>query len=252
MNRIHLDPGIYLNVFPVRIPEDEIPIMTARRDLFQDLRSLRQDLAKAGRNAWVYADGDVVYGYGSDAANLKEQGFQEESLRLVEVPRLASRIIIEGLVSTLKGEGYETLPRKGRWQVYHPSQFNGVAGRRIRVHRGYDLRAFFWRERDINTDQLAFGLIVDIIWVLRDNANQSLNMRQIGMQYGYNAIIAIGQVQGEYLPGSRRLNTEVARQRFQEHILPFVQSHSEFDLPCGGRARLLPEPIRVILGGEER
>jgi len=250
MNRIHLDPGIYLNVFPLKLPEDALTIMTAPRALFQDLRPLRQRLIEAGRDTWVYADEDIVYGYGPDAASLETQGFQEASLRLVEAPRLATRVIVEGLVNALKAEGYEALPRKGRWQVYHPSQFTRVASGRVRVHRGYDLRASFWK--DTVADQLAFGLIVDIIWALRDNTNQPLNMRQIRQQYGYSATIAIGQVQGEYLPRSSRLNTEVARQRFQEHILPFVQSHSKFDLPCGGRARLLPEPIRVILGGEER
>ena len=250
MNRVHLDPGIYLNVFPVKLPEDTLPIMTAPRTLFQDLRPLRQRLDKAGTDAWVYADGNLVYGYGPDAASLEAEGFREASLRLVEAPRLATRVIVEGLVNALTAEGYEALPRKGRWQVYHPGQSTEVAGGRIRVHRGYDLRASFWR--DIVADQLAFGLIVDIIWALRDNANQPLNMRQIRQQYGYRATIAIGQVQGEYLPHSSRLNTEVARQRFQKHILPFVQNHSEFDLPCGGRARLFPEPIRVILGGEER
>lgn len=249
MDRIHLDLGIYLNVFPVKIPEDEIPIMTAPRSSFQDLYPLRQGLAKAGRNAWVYADRDIVYGYGPDAANLKGQGFQEKLLRFVEVPRLATRVIIEGLVNALREEGCEALPRKGRWQVY-PSQFTEVAGGRIRVYRGYDLRAFFWRDNANN--QPAFGLIMNIIWVLRDNANQPLSMRKIRQQYGYDATIAISQVQGEYLPGSNKLNTEVARQRLYEHILPFIQDHSEFDLPCGGRARLLPEPIRVILGGEER
>jgi hypothetical protein len=77
-------------------------------------------------------------------------------------------------------------------------------------------------------------------------------MRQIRQQYGYNATIAVGEIQGEYLPGSAKINTEVARQRLQDHILPFVQSHPEFNLPCGGKARLLPEPIRVILGGDEQ
>ena len=250
MNRIHLDPGIYLNVFPVEIPEDALTLMTAPRASFQDLRPLRHSLSEANTDAWVYADGDVVYGYGPDAASLETQGFQRSSLRLAEAPRLATRVIVEGVVNALRTEGYEPLFRKGRWQVYHPSQFTGIAGGRVRVHRGYDLRAFFWK--DIVADQLAFGLIVDIVWALRDNTNQPLNMHQIRQQYGYGSTIAIGQVQGEYLPRSSRLNTEVARQRFQEHILPFVQSHSEFALPCGGRARLLSEPIRVILGGEER
>jgi len=255
MIRIHLEPGIYLNVFPVEVPDDTLTMVVAPRSSFQDLRALRQSLLKAEKKVWVYADGDVVYGYGPDAASLERQGFQKKDLRLVEVPRLATRIVADGLVNALKREGYERLPRKGRWHLYHPDQFKETAWGKIRVYRGYDLRTIFWK--DVAIDELVFGLVIDIVWVLRDNNNQPLNMRQIRQQYGYKATIAVGEIQGEYLPGSvktnsAKINTEVARQRFREQILPFVQSHPEFDLPCGGRARLLPEPIRVILGGDEQ
>lgn len=248
MNRIHLDPGIYLNVFPVEVPEDILTMVVAPRSSFQDLHAVRQSLLDAGKKAWVYADEDVVYGYGPDATSL--EGFQKTSLRLAEVPRLATRVVVEGLVNALRGEGYETLPRNGRWQLYNPVQFKEVDGGKIRVYRGYDLRTIF--RKDVAIDQLVFGLIVDIVWILRNNNNQPINMRQIRQQYGYKATIAVGEIQGEYLPGSAKINTEVARQRFQEQILPFVHSHPEFDLPCGGKARLLPGPIRVILGGDEQ
>lgn len=250
MNRVHLDPGIYLNLFPVKIPEDPLLILIARRASFQDLHPLRKWLKETGRQAQVYADGEIIYGYGSDSESLEMGGFQKSLLRLAEAPRLATRLIAEGLVNTLRTEGYEPLFRKGRWQLYHPTQFTEVAGGKVRVHRGYDLRAFFWK--DIVTDQLAFGLIVDIFWALRDNADEPLSLYQIRRQLGSDAAIAVGQAQGEYLPRSSRHNTEVARQRFQEHVLPFVQRHSEFDLPCSGQALLLPEPIRVILGDEEQ
>jgi len=250
MNHVLLNPGVYLNIFPVKVPENAVQIMTASRASFQDLRSIREYLAEEGKSAWVYAYNETVYGYGPDAACLESRGFQKTLLRLTEVPRLATRMVIEGIVNILRREGYEILPRKGRQQAYHPERFMWVIRERVRVHRGYDLRALFWK--NIHTDQIAFGLIVDIFWALRDDKNQPLSMHQIRQQYGYNATITISQIQGEYLPGSSKLNTEVARQRFHEHILPFVQSHSEFDLPCGGRARLLLEPIRVILGEEER
>lgn len=248
MNPIQLDPGIYLNVFPVTLPDDPVSVVQADRASWPDLRNLREGIKN--RNVWVYADGKIVYGYGPDRAILKDQGFQETEVRLRETPKLAARLIVEGMVRLLRQEGYKALHRKGRWQLYHPNQFKKVAGGKVRVHRGYDLRAFFWK--DIVADQLAFGLIVDIVWALRDNANQPLNLRQVRQQYGYNAIVSIGQFQGEYLPGSNRINTEVARQRFQENILPFIRSHSEFELPCGGQARVRAEPIRAILGGEER
>jgi len=246
MSRVILDPGVYLNVFPVEVPKEPVHIMRADRSSFSNLRPLRERLREENKKAWVYADKHVVYGYGPDVSFLETEGFEEVSLQLVEAPRLTSRLIVEGLVNALRAEGYEALPRKGRWQVYRPNQFTEVAGGKIRVHRGYDLRSLFWK--DTVTDNLTFGLIVDIIWLLRDTANQPVNTRRLRQEYGYDAIIAIAQIQGECLP-NRKINTEVARQRFQEHILPFVQNHLEFALPCGGRAFLLPEPVRVILGG---
>jgi len=106
--------------------------------------------------------------------------------------------------------------------------------------------------KDAATQQLTFGVIVDIFWLLRDKRDKEgnpLNMRQIKDRYGYPAVVAIAQAQGEYLPGTVRINTEIARQRFQEHILPFVTEHKEFNLPCGVKVELVPEPVRVILGG---
>lgn len=250
MSRIYLDPGVYLNVFPVEIPKEPLTVMRAQRSSFPNLHSLRESLKREDIKAEVYADRSFVYGYGEGAAGLEAKGFQRSSLKLVEVPKLAARLIVEGLVNALETKGYKALPRKGRWQVYQPDQFTLIAYGNIRVHKGYDLRALFLK--DAYADQLVFGLIVDIIWLFRDANGQPLNMSQIRQQHGYNVAINIGQVQGEYLPNSNRLNTEVARQRLVDHILPFVQTHSKFNLPCGGNASLLPEPIRVIIGGEER
>ncbi len=249
---MRFDPGIYINIFPVKIPEEDIPIMVADRYLFKSLKELRQELNERGVNARVYAppEDNYVYGYGSGARALESYEFQETTLRLVNVPKLTTHLIIEGLLDTLQNEGFELYPKKGRSLVYHPELFSEIEGGRIRIHRGYDLRSFFWK--DPATQQLAFGIIVDIFWLLRDKEGNPLNMRQIKDQYGYSAVVTIAQVQGEYLPGTVKINTEVARQRFQEHILPFVIEHEEFNLPCGVKVELVPEPVRVILGGEEQ
>ena len=245
-----LDPGIYTNIFPVEVPKEAIPMMQAPRSRFPDLRSLRQELLEKNQRAWVYAEGDTVYGYGPDAQILEKFGFQDVSLGLMEVPRLATRIIIEGFVNTLREQGYEIHFRKGHWQVYSPRKYTSVARGVVLVYRGYDLRPLFWK--DLATGEITFGIIVDVTWAFRDNANQALNLAQIKRRYGGYVVLAIGQAQGEYLPGTRRLNTEVARQRLQEHVLPFVQKHLEFTLPCGGDAHLMPVPVRVVLGGEEQ
>jgi len=246
---MHFDPGIYVNIFPVKIPEEDIPIMVADRALFRSLQELRQELGERGVNARVYTppEDNYVYGCGSDAKVLESYEFREITLRLVNVPKLTTRLIIEGLLDTLQNGGFELYPKKGRSLVYHPELFLEIEDGRIRIHRGYDLRSFFWK--DAATQQLTFGVIVDIFWLLRDKEGNPLNMRQIKDRYGYPAVVAIAQAQGEYLPGTVRINTEIARQRFQEHILPFVTEHKEFNLPCGVKVELVPEPVRVILGG---
>jgi len=243
-----LTPGIYLNIFPVNLPVEAVPVMQAPRSSFQDLRPLREELED--KNVWVYADGDLVYGYGPEMLQLEARGFDSATVQLVETPRLATRLIVEGLANALMADGYECFLRMGRWQAYSPTEFSEVAGGKVRVHQGYDMRAYFWR--DLASDELVFGLILDINWLLRDSAGQPLSMRNMKQQYGSGIAVEIGRVQSEYLPRSNKINTEVARQRIQEHVLPVIRRYPEFDLPIGGRVSLLPEPVRVILGGDER
>lgn len=140
----YLDTGIYLNVFPVEIPEEPLTVMRAQRSLFSDLHSLRESLRDV--KAEIYAEGRFVYGYGEEAEGLEAKGFQRFSLKLVEAPNLTTRLIVEGLVKSLKAEGYEVLSSKGRWQIYHPCQFTPIADGNIRVHKGYDLRSLFLKD----------------------------------------------------------------------------------------------------------
>jgi len=155
-----LDPGIYINIFQVRVPDDKCQVLIIRRNELSNLHDLRQQLENKNKQVWVYADEDTVYGYGRDASILTEYRFQESTIRLVEKPKLTTHVIIEGLVKKLKEDGYEAIPSKGRWQMYHPDQCDSVADGKVRVYRGYDLRSLFWR--DPTTNHLTFGLIVDI------------------------------------------------------------------------------------------
>jgi hypothetical protein len=60
-------------------------------------------------------------------------------------------------------------------------------------------------------------------------------------------MMEIGQIQDEFLTDGK-INTEVARLRLQNHILPWVREHSRFSLPCGGEATISTMPVRVIMG----
>src|SRR5258708_6654600 len=241
-----LEPGIYINIFLVIMPEEPVLFTVAQRSHFQDLRSLRKHIQDEGWNARIYAHDDKVYGYGIERDNLVQDGFQEEWLSLANYPQLTAHLIEEGFHEVLKTEGYEPRMSKGRLITFPSSTFTFAANGKFKVYQGYALKSpFCW---DHFLEKLAFGLVVDVTWAIRDQHEQPLNMHQVAQ---YNAATQVAQIQGEYLPGGARINTEVARQRLQEQILPFVQAHAQFELPCGVTAQLSPRPIRIIIGGNE-
>jgi len=236
----HLDPGIYTNIFPVKIPDASVEVMTIPASVYPSLRDLREQINASSRNLRVYRLEDVVLGYGSDLDWLIGKGFKRNQARLYDYPLWCTRMIIEGLTDLLRPQGYRQWLGKGRIKLYEPQPFQQAAQGRLRVFRGYDLRAIYWY-RD---QQLLFGLIVDICWEIQDTSGTRLSTPAIAQ---YNATIEIGQIQEEFL-SNRQINPEVSRLRLQNHILPFVRQNNAFFLPCGEKATVDEIPLRVILG----
>ncbi len=236
-----LEPGIYTNVFPVVLPEGPFRAKTAKRSDFTDLRALREEFEREGSKTRVFADGKTVYAYGPDADTLKVSGFSAEEVEIARRPGLAKRLVIEALADATVKDGYELRDRIGRLTIYLSKPRATAANGRIRVHLGYDLRALYWRAEV--EDPWRFGVIVDVKWSVRDD-NGLLDSKAIA---AYGAMVEVARIQGEYLPGGSRINSEVARERFQGLILPFVRRYEQLMLPCG-LAHLLPEPLRVVLG----
>lgn len=241
-----LEPGLYVNIFPVIFSEELAGFMSAQRGSLPDLRPLRKHIQDENWNIGLYSQGNRVYGYGADMDYLTSEGFEEEIVYLANLPELTAHLIVAGILDLLRKEGYETRIGKVRSEVFQSNPSTPAANGRVNVYQGYDLKSIFWRDQF--SGKLAFGLIVDATWSIRDGSGQSLNMHQIAQ---LNAATQVAQIQGEYLPRSSRINTEVARQRLQEQILPFVQAHTTFELPCNVAAQVSPQPIRIIIGGGE-
>ena len=248
-SRARLDVGLYLNLFPVEVPTDPIRFLEADRSLYVNLRPLRDELIQLGKRAWVYAEGDKVYGYGKDCDSLRPKGFYETDITLPDRPRLTARMILEGFIDRIKQDLFTPLERKGRYEVFNWAEYQSTSDGNVRVHRGFDLRSLFLKNRE--TGELVFGLIVDVAYTLRDQSNESLNAHDIRERFGSETFSETRQIQGDLLP-TRRINTEVARQRLLDHILPFVSRFTDFQLPCDIAVSLSHEPTRIILGGEGR
>jgi len=242
MNNISLAPGIYTNIFRVFVPDECVTVMVAPVSAFPSLQELRREIERSGWRARVYQYDTQVFGYGQDMEQLASSDFQRKKIRLLEYPGWCARLITEGLSDYLKAQGYRERSGKGRKQLYEPHPYRTAAGKRLQVFRGYDLRVLYlWRE-----GQPVFGLIVDICWEIQDVEGKRLNTTETA-QYG--AMAEIARIQEEYLPDNR-INPEVSRSRFLNHILPFVRSCKEFPLTIHENLNVHLEqtPSRVIIG----
>jgi hypothetical protein len=238
----YLDPGIYTNIFQVRLPDENVEVMTTSPNTCASLRDLREQIRNSWKCVRVYRHDDIIFGYGSDSDWLVDKGFARQQIRLHDYPKWCARMIVEGLVDHLGPQGYREWSGIGRTKLYEPEPFGKAAQDRLRLFRGYDLRAIYWRRNG----QLLFGLVVDICWEIQDANGMRLSTPEIAQ---YNAMTDIARLQEEYLPGNR-INLEVSRLRLQNHILPFVQSNSKFALPCSRNVEvtLSSVPLRVIVG----
>jgi len=241
MTAVHLDPGLYTNVFHVDVPTDPVDLLIAPSSAYPDLRTLRMKINDKGWAVRVYRARDKIFGYGPQKDVLAERPFEKQQILLHHEPEFCARCILEGLGDQLKKHGHREWSGKGRVTFYESSPYRLAGQGKLRVYRGYDLRTIFWRQ----AEELLFGLIVDIRWQIQDASGKRLSPAVIAQ---YRAVREIAQIQEELLP-TGQINTEVSRLRLQQHILPFVDQHKSFPLPCGGKASVDTIPMRVILGG---
>lgn len=242
MGSVYLDPGSYVNIFMVFLPDECVDVVACLPSPCPSLNDLRKEINKEGWNVRIYKSDDFVLGYGQDTEQLLLKGFRRQELRLLDYPKWCTRLIMEGLTDHLTAQQYRMQPNKGRKRFCEPKPYQITTRGQLNVFRGYDLKVIYWR-RD---RQPIFGLVVDIFWNIEEVNGRRLNSVEIA-QYG--ASFEVAQIQGEYLP-SNRINPEASRLRLQNHILPFVAQHKEFALPLseGIKVTLNETPIRVILG----
>ncbi len=240
------DIGYYSNIFPIEFTNKSAQLLIAERKNFPDLRSLRIEIENAKINSFVYADEDKVYGYGKDSQFLSSKGFTSSTINFHEVPRLTGRLVLEGFLNNLKEFGFSSFIGKGRCDLFKWDEFKETSDKMVRIHKGYDVRSLFLLDRKL--EELIFGLVIDVIYALKDRDDKRLNTHEIVCRFGGSTLREVRQIQGDLIPTG--INTEVSRQRFVEEILPFVKRHSSFSLPCGVEVKLKEEPLRVILGEE--
>lgn len=243
-----MDAGLYSNLFNVNLEEQDTTLMHIERTHFPDLRELRREISQQGIGAEVYATGEDIYGYGDQQNQLISFGFLAKTFKVHEIPPLASHLILEGYVDSLKEAEYTCQRNFGRVSVFQfklPLLKTAVG---VKLFRGFELESFFILNPE--TENITYVIVVNPAFTYLDPNDQPINPENIVTKFGNETLRAIRVRQGDLAPRGG-INLEVSRQRLVEIILPFVAARHKFVLPCGIPAELDTEPIRIILSGPE-
>jgi len=245
-----LDSGFYTNLFEVIVPEKEIDIMTDEKIKHPNLKDLRNEIDLTGKEVFIYSleRSEKVYGYGKDMELLSSKGFNRDRINLHVEPRLTGKMILEGVLNKAKEFGYSPIfgKERGRYKLFNWDKYNTTSNNQVRVYMGYDIRIIFLREPV--EDRLYFNIIVDITYSIKDLNDSTLNYNDIISRFGPKTLREFRQIQKDLIPTG--INREVSRQRLIEDIIPFVKKLEKIKLPCNIEAKIIDNPSRIILGGE--
>jgi hypothetical protein len=244
-----MDVGLYANLFEVNFEDHDVDFMHTDRSPYPKLRDLRQQLAERKIEARVFATGGEVYGYGSEQNQLVEFGFRLKSVRIGQIPPLASRLVLEGYANSLTQASYTIRWSFGRATAYQFGKALLETPSGVKLFRGFELQSLYLLNPETNA--LVYGIVVNAVFTCRDRDDQSLSTREVVARFGHDTLRLLRTRQGDLAPRGG-INLEISRQRLVELVLPFVNARCSFVLPCGIPAELNRVPVRIILAGEEQ
>lgn len=246
-----LEPGYYTNMFEVKLSREEVEFMVCERSRYPSLKTIRSDIERFGKEILLYAPvkSKRIFGCGRDFEWLASKGFQKETIKLTNEPRLTGRLILEGIMRKSKEIGFFPMPEKEKWRItlFNENNFTTTSDDNIYIYKCYDLRVIYLK--DVTSNTLKFYAIIDVKFLFRDKTNKPLNTAEIVRLYGSYMLKEIRVLQKDLVRVNEKFkaNTEVSRQRLLEDLIPFVEKVKEFFLPCNVRAHLNTLPCRIMM-----
>ncbi|MCL4509968.1 MAG: hypothetical protein M1470_02710 [Bacteroidetes bacterium] len=215
--------GIFHRAFPVQLPEEPIRFMTAQVKNVANIDNLKYQKWLSKSESSVFTLGEQAFGYGTGMEKFADDGFSETQLILKDSPQLAEGLIIEGLVddARTRGRHYFGIYRNSCKMI--PDDDCIVRGD-FMIRIGYDVSAIHWNYEE----STMFGLIIEPAWII-----------QRGKENGQSMSGYLGNAERELM---KIHGVEPA----EDYIMSFVDSHREFLLPCGGKAKLGSEAVTIF------
>jgi len=241
-------PGYFVNIFQVRFEPPTERLMTLAAGLGPSVSDLRRKYETSGLSVRFHfsAKTQTTYAYGPDREAVSVEGFAPSTIELPAVPDVARRLMLDGFVDHLGRLDYKIEWSMGRYTAVQPTPHWKSGDGRVRLFKGFDINSIMWS--DPRTSDLCFGLVVDLRWLTRDGSGASIRPATIATA---GLSLEVARAQGELLPGTARVNTEISRLLLEESILPFVKANPAAALGGGGGLIIDPAPVRVVVGAGE-
>lgn len=220
--------GIFHRAFPVQLPEEPIRFMTAQVKNVANIDSLRYQKWLSKSESSVFTFGEQAFGYGTGMEKFADDGFSETQLVLKDSPQLAEGLIIEGLVddARTRGRHYFGIYRNCCKMI---PDYDYIVRNDFIVRVGYDLKAVHWDFED----SIIFGLMIEPAWTIQRNMTKEESSDDFSEDIKRDLLRIHGVESAD------------------DYIKFFVDSHREFLLPCGGKARLGREAVTVFTEAAE-
>ena len=238
--------GICTNLFTVDLETKTLNLVEENRSRFPSLRELRDRIS-----AHVYADGDKIYGYGEDLSELRRIGFKNVVKEISEVPKLTSRLILEGFSKRLSSLGYQVEWRRFITQAFDDNRPIMLSIPEIRLLKGCVYRPVYLR--DPLEGKLVFGIIIDLRFRLECEGQPSSYYdirRFISQKYDeWKAREVIREIRvktGDLTPMGRR-NSQASKFRYESILRIVREVGEEFKLPTGDVAMMSQEPTNIVI-----
>ena len=239
--------GNYVNLFEVKINEEDLILVKEERKKYPSLKELRGKIKKCR----VYPFEDKVYGYGKDLSELRDLGFKDVKTIIFNLPQLTCRMILEGFSDNLEYLCYEVEPSKFRNQAFNKENPINLSIKGINLYQGCEFRTTFLMNPLL--EKLFFGVILDLKFKLEIGGNSAsyqdiwqFVLEKYDSARGSQFVREIKVKTGDLTPHGRR-SSEASKFRYEKIIKIINNLKGSFELPNGSMATLIKEPVRVIM-----
>ncbi|MEM0049776.1 MAG: hypothetical protein QXW39_04485 [Candidatus Bathyarchaeia archaeon] len=236
--------GIFINIFPVYI-NNPLNLFEGEREKYPSINDLRKRFP-----CNFYVEGNKIYAYGGNSSDVLKIGFKSVSKYPKEIPKTTCRMILEGFCDKLSSIGYAIESQRFITRAFDIKNPVPLSVKEVLLLNGCEYRTVYLK--DILTNTLIFGLIIDLKFKLEFQGNScsySGIRKLISEKYDSMTATIIREIKvktGDLTP-TGKMNAQASQFRYEGIMNIMKQIGDKITLPNGNEAIIATEPTPIIM-----